>query len=159
MDFQYGQVEAALARVFEVKFEDASAFRARLRHLRNLGVPSVSSPGSGRKAKFERAHAIEMLIALQFEALGLPPRFAVRLTKPAMIEVMRAPKAAEKDSDVMAMILPGQDFASDARAVASVGRWPETYTNNMVRQHQRIRITNLSRAVEALDRELARGNA
>jgi hypothetical protein len=69
---QYGEVEKAIA---EVLFITAmKAFRARLRHLRNIGVPALPRPGAGHKIAFSKAMAFEMLVAVMLDRDGYPPR-------------------------------------------------------------------------------------
>jgi len=75
--FPYGVVEAALAEVLSIEPERMKAFRARLLHLRNLGVPSVlAKPGSGRKIAYSLRQVLEMLFALVLEDGGFTPRGA-----------------------------------------------------------------------------------
>jgi len=75
--FPYGVVEAALAEVLNIEPERMKAFRARLLHLRNLGVPSVlPKPGSGRKIAYSLRQVLEMLFALVLEDGGFTPRGA-----------------------------------------------------------------------------------
>ena len=79
--YRYGHVEAALARVFSVGPDELGAFRGRLRHLRNIGVPDLPKPGSGRQIKYSRQNIIEMMLALEFEAMGVSPRYAAQYAK------------------------------------------------------------------------------
>jgi hypothetical protein len=75
--FPYGVVEAALAEVLNIERERMKAFRARLLHLRNLGVPSVlPRPGSGRKIAYSLRQVLEMLFVLVLEDGGFTPRGA-----------------------------------------------------------------------------------
>ena len=70
-----------MAETFRVASEDMPAFRARLRHLRNLGVPTIPPPGSGQKIDYERSHAVQLLIALETELLGLTPLDAASFSR------------------------------------------------------------------------------
>lgn len=79
MELRYKHVEAALAAVLEIKSKDMGAFRARLRHLRNLGLPKLPTPGSGRKIAYSERQAFEMLVALELEDVGLAPRSAATI--------------------------------------------------------------------------------
>lgn len=72
---RYKNVEEALTRIFKVSDDDLGAFRARLRNLRNLGIPQLPKTGSGTQIAFTRGQLIEMLIALELSRLGIPPRF------------------------------------------------------------------------------------
>lgn len=79
--YRYRHIETALARVFNVMPEGMGAFRARLRHLRNIGVPELPKPGSGEQINYTRENAIEILLALELEALGVSPRHAAAHAK------------------------------------------------------------------------------
>ena len=81
MDLQYRHVEIALADVFDVRPKGMPAFRARLRHLRNIGLPRLPQPGSGRKISYTRRQALEMLIALELLNVGQTPRNAALLAE------------------------------------------------------------------------------
>jgi hypothetical protein len=74
VELRYKHVEAALADVMQVKPKSMAAFRARLRHLRNIGVPQLPNPGSGRPIHYFREQALQMLIALELEKIGQAPK-------------------------------------------------------------------------------------
>jgi hypothetical protein len=76
VSYKYRIVEEALARTLGVREEDLPAFRAKLRHLRNLGVPPIDKPGSGRKVAYQPSDAYRMLVALELEILGFTPKTA-----------------------------------------------------------------------------------
>jgi hypothetical protein len=84
MSYENGQVEAALARTCGIADEDRAAFRARLRHLRNLGIPKIEKVGSGKRAQFSKSDAIMMGMALELSSLGVKPRFLVHLAELAI---------------------------------------------------------------------------
>jgi hypothetical protein len=79
--FRYGTIEKALAEVFRVKPDQMSAFRGRLRHLRNINCPEVPKTGSGQPVEFTREQAIEILIAIELGTLGIAPRHVVEAAK------------------------------------------------------------------------------
>jgi hypothetical protein len=81
MEFEYRKLERALAAAMTIAPEQMAAFRARLRHLRNLGIPDTPQPGSGRRVTYSLAHALEMLLALELESLGKAPRVAARVAR------------------------------------------------------------------------------
>jgi hypothetical protein len=85
LSYRYKHIELALAETFKVTPEDMPAFRARLRHLRNLGVPAIPPPGSGQKIDYERSHAVQLLIALETELLGLTPLDAASFSRDVMM--------------------------------------------------------------------------
>ena len=74
--FQYGQVEAAIAEVLGIKARGFGALRARLRHMRNIGVPELPRPGSGQKITYSKSMALEMLLTVTLERGGFTPRIA-----------------------------------------------------------------------------------
>lgn len=80
---RYEQIEDALADVMNIRPGARGAFRARLRHLRNIGCPRLPKTGSGRAIDYSREHALEMLLALEMEDLGQAPK-RVALLAPSM---------------------------------------------------------------------------
>jgi len=76
----YKEAEAALTVVFVVPPEKMGAFRARIRHLRNLGVPAIPKPGSGQKVDYSRDHLIHLALALELEQAGLSPIDAAKFS-------------------------------------------------------------------------------
>jgi hypothetical protein len=71
---QYNYLEKALAQVMNIKASKMGAFRARLRHLRNIGLPQLPNPGSGQPIDYTRRQALELMVALELEKLGQSPR-------------------------------------------------------------------------------------
>jgi hypothetical protein len=76
---QYSRFEAILADTFSIKEKGLGAFRARLRHLRNLGVPNVPKRGSGNTAIYKTADLLTALVALELQALGSAPAVSAEL--------------------------------------------------------------------------------
>jgi hypothetical protein len=74
LELRYRHLEFALADVMQVRPKDMSAFRARLRHLRNIGVPQLPNPGSGQPIDYSRQQALELLVALELEKIGQAPK-------------------------------------------------------------------------------------
>jgi hypothetical protein len=72
----YGDIEAAIIEALAVKPEGVKALRARLLHLRNLGVPKLPKPGSGKKIDYTWLMGFEMLVAVALERGGYTPRLA-----------------------------------------------------------------------------------
>ena len=81
MALRYKHVEAALAEVANAKPKDIGAFRAKLRHLRNIGLPRLPSPGSGQPIAYSRQQALEMLLAMELGKMGQAPKSAVLLAQ------------------------------------------------------------------------------
>ncbi len=70
---EYRELIDFLVKFFEIADEDISALRARLRHLRNNGVPDKPSVGSGTRLKFDKADVWEITLALSLVSHGLSP--------------------------------------------------------------------------------------
>jgi hypothetical protein len=92
---QYRHLEKALAQVMNIKARDMSAFRARLRHLRNIGLPRLPNPGSGQPIDYTRRQALELMIALELEKLGQSPR-TVAMNAQSIVRQVPYPQYAEQ---------------------------------------------------------------
>ena len=101
MDLQYGHVETALATVFSVAPKGMGAFRARLRHLRNIGLPRLARPGSGRHIVYTERQALEMLLALELENHGYSAKNAAFL---AQSIVRQSPYGQHRDENCYIVI-------------------------------------------------------
>jgi hypothetical protein len=73
---RYADLEEALVDIMGVTPRKLSAFRAQLRHLRNIGVPRLPKSGSGYAIDYTREHAIELLLVLELQKLGQTARRA-----------------------------------------------------------------------------------
>jgi len=80
--FSYAVVESALAKAVGIPASDRPAFAARLRHLRNLGVPKTK-PGSGKRLSYARSDVEQMFVALLLESLGCSPTVSVKASEVA----------------------------------------------------------------------------
>ena len=78
---QYGQFEKALVEVFSIKESNLGAFRARLRHLRNLGVPEIPKRGSGNTAIYKTEDLLATFVALALQTLGSTPTISAEIAK------------------------------------------------------------------------------
>ncbi len=79
MAYRYGEVEQALVEQFRVAPDRLGAFRARIRHFRTLGVPSVEKVGSGSKGEYSRLHVVQLSLALRLGEMGVAPRMAAAI--------------------------------------------------------------------------------
>jgi hypothetical protein len=80
-ELRYQHVEAVLSEIFRVTDAGRMAFRARLRHLRNLGLPELPKVGQGIQLTYRTRHLHELLFALELEEFGLDPIKAVAFVK------------------------------------------------------------------------------
>jgi hypothetical protein len=81
MDLRYQHIEGAMAAMFRVSPEHIKALRARLRHLRNLGVPELPKVGSGVQLSYRLDAAREIYLALEFSRSGISPNVATAIVK------------------------------------------------------------------------------
>jgi hypothetical protein len=82
MWFTYAQAEAVLARLHAASGEmQARTFRARLKHLKKLGIPRGINPGRGKKVWYEDKHVWEWAFCLELAEFGLDPTVVVRLVE------------------------------------------------------------------------------
>lgn len=101
-DFSYGRMEQALAAVLKVPDAKRSAFAARLRHLRKLGVPAYEPKGSGAPLRYSKLHGRQMLIALLLQSIGCSPRLAAKGAR--LVTQAATPTGASL------LLLPGEKF-------------------------------------------------
>jgi hypothetical protein len=142
----YRHVEATLAGLMSVDRKSMGAFRAKLRHLRNIGVPQLPSPGSGRPIEYSRLHALELMIALELEKLGHSPR-SVALNAPSIVAQAFSGQPEEDDCRVMIHeSVPGYTIAwTEAAFFKYVMKAPNVFT-----------VINVSGCVRRLDDALDR---
>jgi hypothetical protein len=70
---EYREIESILAELHGVTPDDRGAFRARLRVLRDMGVPAVDKPGKGSRVTYQFVDLWEVHLGLLLEKFGLPP--------------------------------------------------------------------------------------
>jgi hypothetical protein len=70
---EYREIEAILAELHGVTSDDRGAFRARLRVLKDKGVPQVDKPGKGSRVTYQFIDLWETHLALILMKFGLPP--------------------------------------------------------------------------------------
>ena len=158
MELRYRHVEAALAEVMEIGPKDMPAFRARLRHLRNIGVPRLPNPGSGQPIDYTRQQALELLLALELEQVGqAPKKVETILQKEAVVRlaktiVRQSPYGKYKGKDCYAIFTesrPGVTLAFGLRAfVEFMKSAPEVFL-----------VINVSGCVRKLDPALDRASS
>jgi hypothetical protein len=86
----YRQFEKILIDVFSIDDSALGAFRARLRHLRTLGVPNTPKRGSGNPTSYRRVDLFMTSIALALETLGMTPTISALISKKAAEHVQSA---------------------------------------------------------------------
>lgn len=76
----YGQVERALAAVFELDSSRIGALRGRLKNFNLLGLPGLNA-GKGARVLYTEEQVCQWLVALLMSELGIDPSVIVKLVK------------------------------------------------------------------------------
>ena len=132
MDLRYKHVEAALVDVAGVKPKAIGAFRGKLRHLRNLGLPALPTSGSGKHIAYSRRQALEMLVAVKLQQLGHKADSAARLS-PSIVRQVPYGKH-QGDECYVALRPPGDDpkgyhlMYGDAQVCEFLKSSPDVFT-------------------------------
>lgn len=145
---QYKQIEEVLSKVFSVSPAKRKAFRARLRYLRNIGVPyDLQTPGSGSPISYTRDHLVELLIALELETLGIPPRRALSLYN----EVLRFPLHDVFGPDIYMILRPSGFLSDDIPPSITVQRLENDELGELIKGSGPVCVVNLSSLLQELD--------
>jgi hypothetical protein len=143
---RYKQVEEVLAEIFEIEPDRHKAFRARLRHLRNIGIPAdLPKPGSGAQVDYSRDHVLEMLIALEITSIGIAPRHTTYLTRMLRVGEMFA-SVLEKDNEFYLIIYQDED-----EPIFKIDQLNDQGILQSVNGHRRISFVKLSSSLRMLD--------
>lgn len=146
MELRYKHIESALADVMKIKPKDMGAFRARLRHLRNIGVPQLPNPGSGQPIDYSRRHALELFVALELEKVGQAPKQVALL---AGTIVRQSPYGKYEGSDCYAVI-------SESGPGVTMVFGPRVFLEFMKSAPEVFLVINVSACVRKLDPALTR---
>jgi hypothetical protein len=154
MSYRYKHVELALAENFGVQPEDMPAFRARMVHLRKLGVPKTERPGSGRQIVYERSHAMQILLALEFEFLGFSPKMAAGMSVASVNGLLfaQASEAVSKGMPLFLRVKPNSIASNDPAAVFWGSPGDPPASSDM----HRGAFVDIARSVKRLDASLER---
>jgi hypothetical protein len=109
---QYSQFEKILADTFSIKEKGLGAFRARLRHLRNLGVPDIPKRGSGNTVIYKTADLLTALVALELQAIGWAPAVSAELATFARV-YFDLVEWSDADVFLLATNVPGGELIED----------------------------------------------
>lgn len=87
---QFGQVEEALATLHRVSDAGRAAFRARLRHLKQLDFPPGTRTGKGQRAEYTFSNYLQMVVALELAQAGFAPLRTVYLVLAKWVELEKS---------------------------------------------------------------------
>ncbi len=159
---EYRELIDFLVKFFEIADEDVSALQARLRHLRNNGVPNKPSVGSGTRLKFDKADVWEITLALSLVSHGLSPfRVLIVINRIREQNYFRKVMTNEGDDlwlrlEVRGGVVRSTEEAAqfmlgyDLQPLSSVIEWLQKVENSSVSQrwHTFINLSKLTRVIE-----------
>jgi hypothetical protein len=161
---RYGHIEAALAEIMKIEPDAAKAFHARLRHLRNIGVPAgLPTPGKGQAIKYTRQHAFEILIALSLQQAGQGPQNAGRTAKYVNDQYHEKKPLKNEGQDIFCTVYPPVGPKEDDYIHVSIPRTVEQLAESLrltekLPHMPLVTVINLTRVDtllgEALDRQI-----
>ena|SRR6267154_2497832 len=102
---QYRQFEEALVQMFSIREASLSAFRARLRHLRKLGIPNIPKRGSGNTFVYRVEDIFTTFVALALQTVGSAPAISAVIANAAARYFTRL-GLEEQDIFLVVMNLP-----------------------------------------------------
>ena len=97
MEFNFADVERALALTYNVRDDKRSAFSYRLKHLQKLGFPPGINTGRGRAATYTVGHLFLLGVALELNQLGLNPERAVGVIEENMLDIAQGGMMAARE--------------------------------------------------------------
>jgi len=115
----YGQIENIIARVLWIREDLRPVLRARLRHLRKIGVPELPNVGSGGRVHYTYEQALEMLVAIALENIGQEPSVAKSIAKIAVDRLLIAMLKKNEGAHLFVILAARQD---EVRPLAYVAR-------------------------------------
>jgi hypothetical protein len=107
---QYRQFEEALVQMFGIDDANLGAFRARLRHLRTLGIPDVPKRGSGNSVLYRSEEVFLTFVALVLQSLGSAPSVAVLI---ASITAKYLPRLKSGENNLFLVVARVPDSVLD----------------------------------------------
>jgi hypothetical protein len=101
--YPYSTVEDALIIVFVLDADDITNFLARIRYLRNVGVPhNMPQPGKGKPILLSIDQIMQLSFALCLEEYGVTPKRAAEVG-PSMAMAVKWMRIANPHDDIYAV--------------------------------------------------------
>jgi hypothetical protein len=127
---QYREFEKVLVETFSIDEASMGAFRARLRHLRNLGTPNIPKRGSGNAVNYRREHLFTTSIALALQTLGLAPVVSALVAQHAARQAHLLGSGKDAFLIVANFPAPKRGEMSDTPGFNQIGFRSSTWINN-----------------------------
>ncbi len=144
--YQQNQVEIALAAAFEIDAQKMPAFRGRLRHLRKHGIPNLPTVGRGGVVQYRYNDVVELVVALELEAIGVPPAITLNFIANARshLPVQMVLHTPSNGGDLWFVMAP--DFVNGSWVKSVLCRQPDLNdtVQDFPKQSRRGAIANLS---------------
>jgi hypothetical protein len=125
---RYRDLETALGEMLGIKRDAMGAFRAKLRHLRNIGLAHWPKPGSGQQIDYSKRQALEILVALKLGDLGQAPKNAAILAESI---VRQSPWGQHDGHDCLVVMDPDRLRATHLQTASAVAEFmkspPDVY--------------------------------
>jgi hypothetical protein len=134
-----------------------NAFRARLKHLKRLGIPLGSSPGRGSKVRYEFDQICQWAFCLELAEVGIDPAEVAELMnknwRANIASLFRS--AAESNEPLYLAIYPdlmSKSWASAASEISIVApKYARNFFDRMIGSKRRVILINLSDLVMKLN--------
>lgn len=123
-ELRYKDVESGLVSLFGVPKNWLGAFRARIRHLRNIGVPELERVGSGTQLTYTRAQVLELVLAIELEQSGVTPRSVAKLAKFAAQAFAKKP-SREKIYMIVLNLFAAEQMGIELSSLLRIGQVAE----------------------------------
>ena len=155
---RYGEVETVLASIYWIYPAELKAFRAKLRHMRNIGIPSgLGEPGKGAVLRFSKQQVLEMLISLDLQASGWSPYDTSSVAKD-MAQAWKDGQVSGAEEDdlygVLGMHIGGNALAPKFGFIICEGTQEAVSMITQDRMARLSTIINITASAKALDKQL-----
>ena len=143
--YKHNQVETALVAAFDILPDLLPAFRGRLRHLRKHGVPDLPAVGRGGVVQYSTQDVVELVVALELEAIGIPPaRTPAIITNarshvPMQLELIRA----SREGDLWFVIAPDVFYGAWNRSFLCRSDVVDARVADFQKEYHRVSATDL----------------
>jgi hypothetical protein len=160
-DFSYAEAERLLAELYGAsRIVREKGFRARLKHLKRLGIPLDSRPGRGSKIRYSRDELYQWAFCLELAESGMDPKEAaelvVRSWRSEISGLFSSINSQSDDSTLLAIHanLMSRSWSNQKPKISVVNsKWAEDFVQHLTESNRRVILINLSDLVRELKRK------